>query len=151
MKRTLFQVPRRQRENRTGSAIVEVAVCFPVFMLILLGIIDFGRAMSINQMLNSAARIGCRAAVLDGSTNTSVSDMVKKQVADTLGCGLGSVTVAIAATSSTTGAALSNVSAANTGDLVEIDVLVPFSVVSWSVKQWLATANIRGECSMQHE
>ena len=151
MKRTLFQVPRRQRENRTGSAIVEVAVCFPVFMLILLGIIEFGRAMSINQMLNSAARIGCRAAVLDGSTNTSVSDLVKKQVADTLGCGQDNVTVAIAAKSGVTGTALSNVSAATTGDLIEIDVLVPFSVVSWSVKQWLATANIRGECSMQHE
>ena len=52
---------------------VEVAVCFPVFLLILMGVIEFGRAMSVNQMLNSASRIGCRAAILDGSTNSTVT------------------------------------------------------------------------------
>ena len=130
---------------------VEVAVCFPVFMLVLLGIIEFGRAMSINQLLNSAARIGCRAAVLDGSTNTSVRDLVKQQVASTVGIQQSSVTVTITATSSQTGTPLSDVSTAKTGDMLELDVSVPFSVVSWSVKTWLANASIRGECSMQHE
>lgn len=130
---------------------VEVAVCFPVFMLVLLGIIEFGRAMSINQLLNSAARIGCRAAVLDGSTNTSVSDLVKQQVASTVGIQKSSVAVTITATSSQTGTPLSDVSTAKTGDMLELDVSVPFSVVSWSVKTWLANASIRGECSMQHE
>ena len=130
---------------------VEVAVCFPVFMLVLLGIIEFGRAMSINQLLNSAARIGCRAAVLDGSTNASVTDLVKQQVASTVGIQQTSVTVRITATSSRTGATLSDVSTATTGDMLDVDVSVPFSAVSWSVKEWLARANIRGECSMQHE
>ena len=130
---------------------VEVAVCFPVFMLILLGIIEFGRAMSINQLLNSAARIGCRAAVLDGSTNTSVRDLVKQQVASTVGIQQSSVTVTITATSSETGTPLSDVSNATTGDMLELDVSVPFSDVSWAVKTWLANASIRGECSMQHE
>lgn len=130
---------------------VEVAVCFPVFMLILLGIIEFGRAMSINQLLNSAARIGCRAAVLDGSTNTSVSDLVKQQVASTVGIQKSSVAVTITATSGRTGTPLTDVSTATTGDMLELDVSVPFSVVSWSVKTWLANASIRGECSMQHE
>ena len=130
---------------------VEMAVCFPVFMLILMGIIEFGRAMSVNQMLNSAARIGSRAAILDGSTNTLVTDKVKGHVVSTLGCSASSVTVAIDATSSRTGLPLMDVSQAKTGDLIEIDVSVPFSHVSWSVKEWMGTSQIRGESAMQHE
>lgn len=130
---------------------VELAVCFPVFLMILLGIIEFGRAMTVNQMLNSAARIGCRAAILDGSTNTSVSDLVKQQVVNTLGCSQSSVTVTIVAKSGQTGATLASIAVATTGDMIEIDVAVPFSAVSWAVKQYLTSANIRGECSMQHE
>ncbi len=130
---------------------VEVAVCFPVFMLIVLGIVEFGRAMSINQMLNSASRIGCRAAVLDGSSDTAVSNLVKTQVRNTIGCQDSSITVKIVATSSRTGATLTNVSQATTGDLIDVDVFVPFADVSWSVQQWLGTAKIRGEFSMQHE
>lgn len=141
----------RQFSPRAGSALVEVAVCFPVFLLILMGIIEFGRAMSVNQMLNSAARIGCRSAVLDGSTNSAVETQVKQHVVSTLGCQTSSVNVAITATSSRTGAALSNVSQATTGDLIKVNVFVRFADVSWAVREWMGNANIRGECSMQHE
>ena len=143
-------VVRKQR-HRLGSATVELAACFPVFMLVLLGIIEFGRAMSVNQMLNSASRIGCRTAILDGSTNSSVTSVVKQHVTNTLGCQPSSVSVMITTTSSQTGSTLSDVSQASTGDLIELDVSVPFSDVSWGVKQWLSTSSVRGECSMQHE
>lgn len=151
MRSSLPQKTCRDTQRRTGSAMVEVAVCFPVFLLILMGIIEFGRAMSINQMLNSASRIGCRAAILDGSTNSSVTSAVKTHVTSTIGCQQSSVTVTITATSSQTGAALSDVSAASTGDMIKINVSVPFADVSWSVKDWMGTSTIRGQCSMQHE
>ncbi len=151
MKSILRQSRGRKASSRTGSAMVEIAVCFPVFLLILMGIIEFGRAMSINQMLNSASRIGCRAAILDGSTNSSVTSAVKTHVTSTIGCQQSSVTVTISVTSSQTGATLSDVSAASTGDMIKINVSVPFADVSWSVKDWLATSTIRGQCSMQHE
>jgi Flp pilus assembly protein TadG len=130
---------------------VEVAVCFPVFLLILIGIIEFGRAMSVNQLLNSGARIGCRAAILDGSTNTAVSNIVKQHVSSTVGCNESNVTVTITITSGTTGATVSTLSAAKTSDVIEIDVAVPFANVSWAVTRWLSSASVRGECSMQHE
>lgn len=130
---------------------VEVAVCFPVFLLILMGIIEFGRAMSVNQMLNSASRIGCRAAMLDGSTNSSVTSVVKQYVVSTIGCQPASVTVAITVTADQTGAELSDVSKATTGDMIRLNVSVPFADVSWSVKEWMGASTIRGQCSMQHE
>lgn len=130
---------------------VEVAVCFPVFLLILMGIIEFGRAMSVNQMLNSASRIGCRAAMLDGSTNSSVTSVVKQYMVSTIGCQPASVTVAITVTADETGAELSDVSKATTGDMIKLNVSVPFADVSWSVKEWMGVSTIRGQCSMQHE
>ena len=130
---------------------VEMAVCFPVFVLILMGIIEFGRAMSVNQMLNSASRMGCRTAILDGSTNSSVTSIVKQHVTNTLGCQQSSVTVAISVTDGQTGATLSDVAAASTGDLIELDVSVTFADVSWAAKKWLGASKIRGECAMQHE
>ena len=119
--------PIRKHFNRVGSAMVEMAVCFPVFLLILMGIIEFGRAMSVNQMLNSSARIGCRSATLDGSSNSSVTNVVPKHVANTLGCQQSNVTVAITTTSSQNGSILSDVSSAKTGDLIDLDVSVLFS------------------------
>ena len=130
---------------------VEVAVCFPVFLLILMGVIEFGRAMSVNQMLNSASRIGCRAAILDGSTNSTVTSVVKQHVTSTIGCLQSSVSVTITVTSSQSGATLSDVSEASTGDMIKLNVSVPFADVSWSVKDWMGTSTIRGQCSMQHE
>lgn len=141
----------QKHPRQLGSATVELAVCFPIFMLILLGIVEFGRAMSINQMLNSAARLGCRVAILDGSSSTNVTSVVKQHVVSTLGCQSSSVNVAITATSGQNGATLSDVSKASTGDLIKVDVFVPFKDVSWGVKRWMGTANVRGECSMQHE
>lgn len=130
---------------------VEVAVCFPVFLCILLGIIEFGRAMSVNQLLNSAARIGCRAAILDGSTNSSVTSLVTSHVNSTLGCATTSITVDVTVTDGDTGVALADVSSAGTGDLIQLDVRVPFSAVSWSVQNVIGDKPIRGECAMQHE
>jgi Flp pilus assembly protein TadG len=142
---------KRHSSRRRGSAMVEVAVCFPVFLMILLGIIEFGRAMSVNQLLNSAARMGCRAAILDGSTNTSVSNSVKQQVSNLVGCSQSIVTVAIAVTDGATGTAIADLSGAGTGDVIKINVSVPFSSVSWSVAKYLRTHSVRGECAMQHE
>lgn len=138
-------------KSRRGSALVEVAVCFPVFLLILIGIIEFGRAMSVNQLLNSAARIGCRAAILDGSTNTAVTNTIKQQVSSTVGCDGSNVAVTITIKSGSTGATIASLSSASTSDIIEIDVAVPFANVSWAVTRWLTTASVRGECSMQHE
>ena len=151
MKRASSKTPLRRDSTRRGSAMVEVAVCFPVFLLILLGIIEFGRAMSVNQLLNSAARIGCRAAILDGSTNTSVTGLVTSHVTSTLGCSAANITVELNVTDGNTGTVLADVSAATTGDVIQLDVRVPFSAVSWSVQNVIGDKPIRGECAMQHE
>jgi Flp pilus assembly protein TadG len=141
----------QRKERRRGAALVEMAVCFPVMMLILLGIIEFGRALSVNQMLNSAAREGCRTAVITGSTNAAVTSEIKERVANTVGCQQSSVGVQIAVTDYESGQAIGDVSLADTRDLIEVDVAVPYSAVSFSVSSWMTGKTLRGACDMRHE
>lgn len=44
------------RVNRRGTAAVELAVVLPVMMLLVLGCIDLGRAVSVHIVLSNAAR-----------------------------------------------------------------------------------------------
>lgn len=52
-----------------GQALVEFAFVAPVFLLILFGIIDFGRYVYYVQILNNAAREGARYAIVHGSNS----------------------------------------------------------------------------------
>lgn len=129
---------------------VELAACLPVFMLTLMGIIEFGRAMSVSQLLNAAAREGCRAAIIDGSTDTSIRSLVTQQVAGTVNCPENSVTVNITVTAAS-GQQLSGLSQAEPRDLIAVNVSVPHSTVSYSLSRWLAGKTLRGACAMRHE
>jgi len=76
------RVPRRQ--GRRGQALVEFALILPLLMLVLFGIVEFGRAWNAKQVLTDAAREGARLAVVGDPTITQVSqvdDRVKEKIA----------------------------------------------------------------------
>ncbi|MCP4175332.1 MAG: pilus assembly protein [Fuerstiella sp.] len=95
---SLSKFPTGADQQRRGAAMVEMAVCFPVFML-LLGIIEFGRGLMVSQLLTSAAREGCRSAVIDGATDASVEAEMITQVVNTVGCTAADVGISIVVTS----------------------------------------------------
>ena len=53
-------VGRRKSRRSRGQALVEFALVFPVFMLVLFGIIDVGRYVYVSNALNEASREGAR-------------------------------------------------------------------------------------------
>ena len=55
---------RRLISNQHGQALVELALILPVLLLLIFGIIEFGRIYASNIMINNAAREGARAASL---------------------------------------------------------------------------------------
>lgn len=130
---------------------IEMAVCFPIFMLMLLGIVEFGRALMVSQLLTGAAREGCRAAILDGATNSEVEAEVITQVVNTVGCTAGDVTVTIVVTDIATGNELPDLSSAEQRDLIELDISVPFSAVSFGADRFLSGNQLRGQCAMRRE
>jgi Flp pilus assembly protein TadG len=68
--------PSRGRKARDrGSVAVEFALVLPVLLLIVFGIVDFGRALNAQISLTGAAREGARLAAL-GYTNAQVQSRV---------------------------------------------------------------------------
>jgi len=110
---------RRRAPRRRGAALVEMAVVAPLFVLLLVGIIETARIGMVAQLLASAAREGCRVAVLNGSTQADVQARV---VAALEGSGIEVGTVTPTPTDWAT---------ASAGDPITVRLAVPSSEVSW--------------------
>lgn len=65
-----------------GQALVEFALILPLLMVLLFGIVEFGRAWNAKQVLTDAAREGARLAVLGDPTITQarVDSTVKVKI-----------------------------------------------------------------------
>ena len=84
MRRAAFRLHplcRSFRRTRRGAAAVEFAVVAPVFFLLILGMIEFGRMLMVQQLITLAAREGARTAVLDGGSTASVIQQVRDDLA----------------------------------------------------------------------
>ncbi len=60
----LTRRPARRRPDERGSAAVETALVLPLLLLLVCGIVDFGRALNAQITLTAAAREGARWAAL---------------------------------------------------------------------------------------
>ena len=117
----------------------------------LLGIIEFGRALMVSQLLTAAAREGCREAIIDGETDATVVAKIKEQVVNTTNCAPASVSVAIVVTSQSSGTVLAGISDAEKRDLIAIDITLPFNAISFTSGRFLAGQDLRGQCVMRKE
>ncbi len=74
-----------RRKHQRGSSLVEGALCFTVFLMILFGMIDFGRAVFAYNFISYAAREGARYAIVRGNSGghaastTDISSFVKQE------------------------------------------------------------------------
>jgi Flp pilus assembly protein TadG len=69
----------RSRQRR-GTAVVETAFVLPVYLLLLLGVAEFGHAQLIVNLLNSACRNAARVGSTEGTTNADVIERVQQTV-----------------------------------------------------------------------
>lgn len=66
---------RRTRSER-GAELIEFALVFPLLLLLVLGMVDFGFLFQRYEVLTNAAREGARIAVLPGYSNSDVQSRV---------------------------------------------------------------------------
>lgn len=68
---------RLNRAKRSGANAIEFALILPVFVLLLVGIMDFGWLFFISSTLDQATVVGCRAGSLvdPGLGETDVEDV----------------------------------------------------------------------------
>lgn len=115
----LEKLYRKCRTDRRGAAVVEFAVVAPVFIMLVFGMIEYGRMVMVQQLLTNAAREGARVGVLDGATTASVQTSVTSYLTNASVSG-STVTVSPNPPSS-----------AGYGEPVTVTVTVPFNQVSW--------------------
>jgi Flp pilus assembly protein TadG len=61
-----------------GSQLIEFVIVFPILMLLIAGIVDFGMMFRTFEVVTNASREGARVAVLQGYTLTDVQSRVKE-------------------------------------------------------------------------
>lgn len=150
MFRPLLQ--RFKKPERRGAAAVEMAIVLPLFFMIILAIIEFGRAMMVSNLVINAAREGVRYAIIDGSTNAQAEKMIKDFMKDAASVNPKKVNVKIVITPDPGNPNPGNqLSAALTRDLITVTVSVPFNEVQYFTGNFLQGKNLVGMSAMRHE
>jgi Flp pilus assembly protein TadG len=146
---------RRQKPattERRGTALVELALVLPIFVAVTLGIVEFGRAMMVAQLVTNAAREGTRLGIIDGSTNAKVETDIKSFLNQAANISAADLTITITVTPATGNPNPGNqVANALPRDLVSVYVAVPFNKVSYVTGNYLSGKTLSGRSSMRHE
>ncbi len=143
---------RSSLSRRRGAAMVETALVLPVFLLLVLGIIEFGRALMVANMVTNAAREGARMAILDGSTNSQVQTAVEDFLVASLGVASGDITTNITIEAAPGNDNPGNQCAnAQSRDLITVEVRIPFAKVALVEGDFLQGKNLIGRSAMRHE
>jgi Flp pilus assembly protein TadG len=69
----------RGRERSRGQALVEFALVLPVFVMLILGLLDFGRVMYIQHTLAEAAREATRVGIASPATSSAKYTAMRNQ------------------------------------------------------------------------
>jgi Flp pilus assembly protein TadG len=79
-----FRGPRAHRPAARGQALVEFAIVFPVFLLVLSAVFDFGALLYTRMTVINATREGARAAV-QVDDPTTIPSVVQGRIAASAG------------------------------------------------------------------
>lgn len=130
---------RRHRALRSGVAAVEFAIVAPVFFLLVIGFVELGRGLMVQQVLTNASRVGVREAIGLHSTQSEAA-AVASDYAD--GCSVSGVAVNVTPDPAT----------ASAGTEITVTVSIPYADVSWVPSPWFmggstleATSTMRKE------
>jgi Flp pilus assembly protein TadG len=131
---------RRWHDAERGAAAVEFALVLPLFLLLLLGMVDFARAFNIQLTLSDAAAQGARTLAVGGTTSAARS-AADAALASTL-VSPSEVTYPTAVTCPTTGAP-GTATASMTVATTNFQFLTPL------IGSMLGTLTIKGSAARQ--
>ena len=139
----------RTHGRRRGQAVVEFALVLPVFLLMLFGAIEFGRAYYTVHLLTNAAREGARMGALPDKVETDVTGAVDGFLNNAgLSGGWSTSTVA----KDTSGTARTGLVDAVEGDRVHVTIAHDFNVLAGSLLPGFSgTVPLRGRCVFRRE
>jgi TadE-like protein len=113
----------RSGPPRLGAAATEFAIVAPLFFLLVIGMIELGRGLMVEQILINASRVGARQAITVGATNSEVQTAVEDYATSVA---VPSVSVNVTP----------DPASASAGTMVTVTTSVPFNNVSWLPSPW---------------
>ncbi len=121
------------RMQARGQTIVEFAIAASFFFAMLIGIVDFGRALFTYDLVTNAARVGTRWAMVRGSACTvsgcpATAASIQAYVRSVSSVGVNSTQLTVA-TTWTKGLGCYDTTFHGPGCLVTVAVQYPFSFV----------------------
>jgi len=128
----------RRSPRRRGVAAVEFAIVAPLFFLLIIGIIEIGRAMMVQQVLINASRVGARRAITLSSSEQAVTDAVTEYAN---GVGISGLSVEVSP----------DPAAAAAGQAITVDVEIDFQEVSWMPAPWFMGGKQLGASSVMRK
>ena len=112
----------------------------PLFVLLVFGMIEYGRMVMVQQVLTNASREGARRAVLDGVSDSEVRAMV------------GDYLTNVSVNGATVTVETNPPVAPDHAGSRTVAVSVPFSQVSWlPAPMYLGSYTIRAQTTMRRE
>jgi len=136
----------RYRRAEGGQALVEFALIMPFLLLLLVGIVEFGRGWNLHQVVTDAAREGARKAVIFNSAITVDS------VTTTMKAALARAGVDTTRTDIVIDPGVWN---APSGQPTTVSITLPYRLVFFgALKQWTtgqSTVTLRSSFTMRNE
>jgi Flp pilus assembly protein TadG len=114
---------QRRVGQRRGAAVVEFAIVAPIFFMLIIGMIEIGRALMVQQVLINASRVGARQAAMLTSSESAVLGAVTSYCS---GVGVSHVTATVYPDPATAAA----------GTAINVTTSVAFGNVSWLPAPW---------------
>lgn len=145
-KQNLLLVPQTLRRSargpgvaRKGVAAVEFAVVSPILFMLLLGMVEMGRALMVQQVLTNASREAARVAIVSSASASGVTTAATNYTTN-------------ARVNGATATVSPDPTAALPGTTLTVTVSVPYGSVTWvPLPKYLANAQLTASSSMRKE
>jgi Flp pilus assembly protein TadG len=142
-------VARKLCKGRAGQALVEFALVVPIFLLLVIGVIEFGRAWNLQQTITDAAREGARRAVVFDPTLT-VTEVQTAVKAKIQAAGFDSTQATIVWQDCTAACtALGSFNDLARGDVLNVQVRMPYRFIFLKPLINLANTSSNGSLTLQ--
>lgn len=125
--------------NRPAVAAVELAVILLVLGVIVVGMLEMGRALNVKETLSDAARRGCRAGILPGGSDSAISAHVAKVLKD------HNLTPTDATIQVKVNDVVADAGTAKQNDKISVAVSISVSKVCWITPYFFSRSSIESE------
>ncbi|HEV3235360.1 MAG TPA: TadE/TadG family type IV pilus assembly protein [Gemmataceae bacterium] len=140
-----MKVHRPKNAIRRAVSVVEFALVAPIFFIVVMGLIEIGRACMVTELLTEAARRGCRAGVIEGTSTSSI----QKTATDYLAAvGISGESADVYVNDAPAGS--TNVQGMPAYTEITVVVTVPINNVTWTPIRWVNNG-LSGQYTMRRE